>query len=176
MSIRSHSSEVIMLSLVTGATSAILLKKTRRVQDPLTEEIQALLPKMIAIMHRENGIGLAAPQIGLSHRLAVAEVEGEVFYFINPEITSLSQEKIIFEEGCLSLPGELFPILRSEEITVRYQNEKGLPKKLRATGLLAIVIQHEVDHLEGVLIVNRHAKQIQKNLSLNAEKKYDRLA
>ncbi len=164
-----------MLSLVTGATTEVLLKKTERVKDPLTKEIQMLLPEMIKIMRKENGVGLAAPQIGLSLRLAVAEVENEIFYLINPEITSLSQEKILFEEGCLSLPGEFFPILRSEEITVRYQNEKGLPKKIRATGLLAIVIQHEVDHLEGILIVNRHRKQQRKN-TLSSEKKYDRLA
>ncbi len=164
-----------MLSLVTGATTEVLLKKTERVKDPLTKEIQMLLPEMIRMMREENGVGLAAPQIGLSLRLAVAEVENEIFYFINPEITSLSQEKILFEEGCLSLPGEFFPILRSEEVTVRYQNEKGLPKKIRATGLLAIVIQHEVDHLEGILIVNRHKKQQRKNIP-SSEKNYDRLA
>jgi peptide deformylase len=164
-----------MLSLVTGATTEILLKKTERVKDPLSPEIQALLPEMIKTMHEENGVGLAATQIGLSLRLAVAEVDGEVFYLINPEITSYSQEKIIFEEGCLSLPGEFYPILRSEEVTVRYQNEKGLPKKLRATGLLAIVMQHEVDHLEGVLIVNRYKKQEQKNIS-NKGKSYGRLS
>lgn len=165
-----------MLTLVTGATTEILLKKTERVKDPLSEEIQKLLPEMIETMHKENGVGLAAPQIGLSLRLAVAEVDGEVFCLINPEITSHSQEKIIFEEGCLSLPGEFFPILRSEEVTVRYQNGKGLPKKLRATGLLAIVLQHEVDHLEGILIADRYKKQERKNTSLKKEKDYGRLA
>lgn len=162
-----------MLSLVTGATTEVLLKKTERVKDPLTKEIQTLLPEMVKTMREENGIGLAAPQIGLSIRLAVAEVEGALFYFINPEITSLSQEKIIFEEGCLSLPGAFFPILRSEEVTLRYQNEKGLPKKIRATGLLAIVIQHEIDHLEGILIVNRHKKQ-QLADTISSEKNYGR--
>lgn len=165
-----------MLSLVTGVTTEILLKKTERVKDPLSREIQALLPEMIETMHKENGIGLAAPQINKSLRLAVAEVDDEVFCLINPEITSHSQEKIVFEEGCLSLPGEFFPILRSEEVTVRYQNEKGLPKKLRATGLLAIVLQHEVDHLEGILIANRYKKQERKNTSLKKEKDYGRLA
>ncbi|MFZ2187760.1 MAG: peptide deformylase [Candidatus Moraniibacteriota bacterium] len=151
-----------MLTLVTGATTGILLKQTARVKDPLAKEIQGLLPQMIETMRKEKGIGLAAPQIDQSLRLAVAEVENQEYYFINPEITSYSQEKILFEEGCLSLPGEFFPIIRSEEITVRYQNEKGLPKKLRATGLLAIVIQHEVDHLDGILIINRYKKQQKK--------------
>ncbi len=151
-----------MLTLITGATTEILLKPTSRVKDPLSKEIQSLLPEMVETMYKEKGIGLAAPQINKSIRLAVAEVDDKIYYLINPEITSLSQEKIIFEEGCLSLPGQFFPIIRSEEITVRYQNEKGLPKKLRATGLLAIVIQHEVDHLDGILIINRYKKQQKK--------------
>jgi peptide deformylase len=148
-----------MLPLVTGETTEILLAKTTPVADPLAPKIQDLLPKMVKTMHTENGVGLAAPQIGVSLRLAVAEVNKKVYYLINPEITSYSQEKIISEEGCLSLPGEFFPILRSETVTLRYVNEKGMPKKLRATGFLATVIQHEVDHLEGVLIVNRFMKQ-----------------
>jgi len=152
-----------MLKLITGDTTEILLTKTALVKDPLSPEIQALLPQMIETMHKENGVGLAAPQIDKSLRLAVAEVDNQVYYFINPEITSYSQEKIVFEEGCLSLPGQFFPIIRSEEITLRYQNEKGLPKKMRATGFLAIVIQHEVDHLDGILIINRYKKQKKKS-------------
>lgn len=148
-----------MLPLVTGEHTEILLSKTTLVSDPLTEDIQILLQKMITTMRAENGVGLAAPQIGVSLRLAVAEVNKKVYCWINPEITSLSQEKIISEEGCLSLPGEFFPILRSETVTVRYKNEKGIPKKLRATGFLATVIQHEVDHLDGILIINRFRKQ-----------------
>lgn len=148
-----------MLSLVTGESNEMLLKKTALVSDPLAPEIQSLLPQMIETMHLEKGVGLAAPQIGVSLRLAVAEVDEKVYYLINPEITSASQEMIVSEEGCLSLPGEYFEILRSESVTVRYLNEKGLPKKLRATGFLATVIQHEVDHLDGILIINRFRKQ-----------------
>ncbi len=148
-----------MLPLVTGETTEVLLSKTMLVPDPLSPDIQDLLPKMIKTMHTENGVGLAAPQIGIPLRLAVAEVDKKVYYWINPEITSYSQEKIVSEEGCLSLPGKYFSLLRSETVTVRYLNEKGLPKKLRATGFLATVIQHEVDHLDGILIVNRFMKQ-----------------
>ncbi len=148
-----------MLPLVTGENTEILLSKTTPVLNPLAQEIQALLPKMIATMHAENGVGLAAPQIGIPLRLAVAEVNKRVYYWINPEITSLSQEKIVSEEGCLSLPGEFFTILRSETVTLKYTNEKGIPKKLRATGFLATVVQHEIDHLDGILIVNRFKKQ-----------------
>lgn len=153
-----------MLSLVTGETTEILIRKTEPVKDPLAPEIQALLPEMIETMRRENGVGLAAPQIGTSLRLAVAEVDGEIFSLINPEITSASQEKIIFEEGCLSLPGQFFPIIRSETVTVKYQNEKGISKKLRATGFLAVVMQHEIDHLDGILIANRFQKQEKKRI------------
>ncbi len=155
-----------MLSLVTGAKTAILLKKTEPVKNCLTQEIQTLLQEMVETMRQAGGVGLAAPQIGKSIRLAVAEVDGKIFYLINPEITLYSQEKTICEEGCLSLPGDFFPILRSEEVTVRYQNEKGLPKKMRATKLLAVVIQHEVDHLDGILIVDRYKKQQRKNIFL----------
>ena len=86
------------LPLITGETTEILLTKTKLVSDPLAPEIQELLPKMIKTMHKEHGVGLAAPQINVPLRLAVAEVEGKEYYWINPEITSLSQEKIISEE------------------------------------------------------------------------------
>ncbi len=148
-----------MLTLVTGKDTEVLIRKTELVADPLAPEIQALLPEMIATMHRENGVGLAATQIGKGIRLAVAEVEGKEYYWINPVITSLSKEKILFEEGCLSLPGEYFAMVRSEKVTLKYLDHRGLPKKLRAEGLLAIVIQHEVDHLDGILICDRYQKQ-----------------
>jgi peptide deformylase len=148
-----------MLTLVTGATTEMLKKKTALVADALAPEIQALLPEMEKTMRKEKGVGLAAPQIGHSLRLAIAEADGILYTLINPEITSLSQEKILFEEGCLSLPKEYFPIIRSESLTLKYLDERGLPKKVRATGFLAIVIQHEVDHLDGILICDRYAKQ-----------------
>lgn len=155
-----------MIKIVTGAKTAVLLKKTEKVKSPLSKEIQELIPEMVETMREARGVGLAAPQIGKSIRLAVAEADGKSYCLINPEITSYSQEKTICEEGCLSLPGEFFPILRSEEVVVRYQNEKGLPKKMRAKKLLAVVIQHEVDHLDGILIVNRYKKQQRKNVFL----------
>lgn len=164
-----------MLPLVTGATTDILLKKTALVADALATEIQALLPEMVETMHKAEGVGLAAPQIGKSLRLAVAEVDGRIYYLINPEITSLSQEKIIFEEGCLSLPGQYFPIVRSEVLTLKYQDERGLPKKLRAEGFLAVVIQHEVDHLDGILICDRFKKQQKGGNIKKSEKDYGRL-
>jgi peptide deformylase len=150
-----------MLTLVTGATTEILQTKTALVDDALAPEIQTLIPEMFETMYKEKGVGLAANQIGRSLRLAVLEADGVQYTLINPEITSLSQEKILFEEGCLSLPGQYFSIVRSESLTLKYQDVRGLSKKIRATGFLAIVIQHEVDHLDGILICDRYAKQQQ---------------
>src|SRR3989344_1054562 len=109
-----------MLKLVTGRGIPVLQTPTKLVDNPLAPEIQELLPEMVSAMRREKGVGLAATQAGLSLRLAVLEVEKKVYYLINPKITKFSQEKTVFEEGCLSLPGQFLPIVRSEKVTVRY--------------------------------------------------------
>lgn len=148
-----------ILPIVTGEKTEVLNKKATPVVLPFSHTIPALLEDMVATMRKAEGVGLAAPQVGVSERICVVEIEGVVSVYINPEITSASQEKILFEEGCLSLPGQFFPIERHEEITVKYINEKGLPKRVRADGLLAIVLQHEIDHLNGILICARYRKQ-----------------
>ncbi len=155
-----HSSPT--LSLVTGADTEVLNRKTTLVNVPLPTHIPDLLAQMVNIMHQADGIGLAAPQVGISERLCIIEIDGVISTCINPQITTRSQEKIFFEEGCLSLPGQFFAIERHSEITIKYWNEKGLPKRLRATGLLAIVLQHEIDHLDGILICKRFQKQTTK--------------
>jgi len=147
------------LTLVTGANADVLNRKALPVEVPFSDEIRSLLEEMVLTMRKENGIGLAAPQVGISQRICVIEIDRTVTKYLNPEITSRSQEKIFFEEGCLSLPGEFFPIERHEEITVKYRNEKGLPKRIRTRGLLAIVLQHEIDHLDGILICKRYQRQ-----------------
>lgn len=147
------------LPIVTGKENPFLHEKTRRVAVPLTQEVQDLIPVMFQSLHAAHGIGLAAPQIGSPLRLAVIDIEGKRTVLINPKITSFSREKILFEEGCLSIPGEYFLIERSERITVRYEDEHGQEMKQRASGLFAIVIQHEVDHLDGVLIFDRFKAQ-----------------
>lgn len=152
-------SEKTIYPIVTGAENAILHAANETVKDPLAPEIQALLPEMLEAMRKADGIGLAAPQIGKNLRICVIEIDGVIRNFINPKITSASQDKILFEEGCLSLPGEFFAIERSEKVTVRYLDEHGTDKKLRARGLLAICLQHELDHLDGVLICDRYKNQ-----------------
>lgn len=153
-----------MLTLVTGENTEILRTKAKKVKDPTSEEMKKLIPEMIETMRKADGVGLAAPQIGLSIRLCVIEIDHTVSVFFNPKITSASKETVIFEEGCLSLPGDFFPIVRSEKITVRYDDEDGHPQKLKAEGFLAIVLQHEIDHLEGTLIINRFRTQRKKHL------------
>ncbi|MFA9261923.1 MAG: peptide deformylase [Undibacterium sp.] len=153
-----------MYGIVTGAENEILHAKNENVKDPLSPEIQALLPEMLDAMRKADGIGLAAPQIGKNIRLCVVEIDGIIRNFINPKIASASREKIIFEEGCLSLPGELFPIERSEVITIRYTDETGTDRKLKLRGLWAICLQHELDHLDGILICDRYKNQKNKHV------------
>ncbi len=148
-----------ILPITTGKDTAILRQKTERVKNPLSPDIQSLIPIMFDSLRVALGIGLAAPQINRPIRLAVIEADGKQTVLINPKITSYSREKILFEEGCLSLPGEFFLIERSERVTVRYEDEHGTEVKKRASGLFAIVVQHEVDHLDGILIIDRYKNQ-----------------
>lgn len=148
-----------ILPIVTGKDTEMLHRKTTRIKDPASPDIRELIPIMFDSLRVAEGIGLAAPQIDQSIRLAVIEIEGKQTVMINPKITSYSREKILFEEGCLSLPGEFYLIERSERITVRYEDEQGKEVKRRASGLFAIVVQHEVDHLDGILIADRFKNQ-----------------
>lgn len=133
----------------------ILRKKTIKVKDPLAPEIQTLITLMVETMRANNGMGLAAPQIGKSLRLCVIEEGGILYVLINPQIKSRSRNKIIMDEGCLSFPGKFIPIARAEKVKIRYIDEKGAEKKLKAAGLLARAIQHELDHLDGVLFIDK---------------------
>ena len=135
----------------------VLRQKTEKIKDPLSPEVQALILEMLETMRGANGLGLAAPQVGKSLRLCVIEEGGETF-ILNPQITAKSKTKIVMEEGCLSFPGEFFEINRPEEVKVRYIDEKGMAKKIKADGLLGRALQHEIDHLDGVLIIDRIKK------------------
>ena len=147
------------IPIVTGAQTAILHQKAQKIKDPKSPEIAQLIKDMFDSMHAAEGMGLAAPQINQSVRLAVIEFEGKRTVYINPTITVFSKEKVLFEEGCLSLPQQFFWIERSEGVTVRYQNEHGEDVKEKLSGIMAIAIQHEIDHLEGTLIIDRYKKQ-----------------
>ncbi|NIZ39955.1 peptide deformylase [Entomospira entomophila] len=117
---------------------------------------QEIIDEMFRIMHKHRGIGLAAPQVGISQRFFIVEVEpGEPYVFINPEIIATSHEMSIKDEGCLSIPGVYTPVQRYERITMQAENMERKIFKLEASGLLAICLQHEFDHLNGVLHIER---------------------
>lgn len=130
----------------------ILLKKTKSVKDPLDPAIQELIPKMIEAMRAEKGVGLAANQVGVGLRLCVIEEGGEQYVMINPEITAKSKNKVLLEEGCLSLPGQYYLVPRHEKIKARYLDEFGKKAKIKASGLLSQALQHELDHLNGIIL------------------------
>ena len=133
----------------------VLRKKCGKIKDPLDPEIQKLIAGMIKAMKENNGMGLAAPQVGKSIRLCIIEESGQLYVLINPKIKSQSREKVLGEEGCLSFPGKFLNIERSEKVKVRCLDKKGKQVKIKATGLLARTLQHETDHLDGVLFIDR---------------------
>ncbi len=135
--------------------SEILTKKAEKVLD-IGPEIKALIADMHEAMKRGKGIGLAGPQVDRSLRLFVTNIEGdEPRAFINPELILTSPEEVEYEEGCLSLPGLYIDIKRPEFVKIQAWNERGRPFTIEASGLLARVILHENDHLEGILFVDR---------------------
>jgi len=142
----------------------ILTTRTKKVKDPLAPEIQKLIPAMIDLMKSSNGMGIAANQVGKSIRLCIIEEKEEekMHILINPTITTFSKTKITMEEGCISFPGEFFPISRSEKVQVRSLDETGESVKIKATGLLARALQHEIDHLDGIVFIERIKKSKKK--------------
>lgn len=116
-----------------------------------------LIDAMFETMEESDGIGLAAPQVGILKRFFVVDTrkQNEKIAFINPEIIEMSHEIGSYEEGCLSIPGMYFNIDRPLEVTVQAQDVKGKAFTIKATGLLARVIQHEYDHLQGTLFIDR---------------------
>ena len=112
--------------------------------------------KMFDALKIQNGIGLAGPQVGLLRRIFITHVEGdEPRVFINPSIVETSQDTTKYEEGCLSIPGHWADVIRPKTVKVQAWNEKGRSFTLEAGGVLARVILHEYDHLEGVLFIDR---------------------
>ena len=137
-----------------------LRKKTEEVEDFKDPKLAKLVLGMVKTMEAEKGIGLAAPQVGSDFRICVAKVDNETYILINPKIKSYSRKKEIFEEGCLSFPGKYFLVERPVKVKIKARDLSGKKIKIKAEGLLARVLQHEIDHLEGVLIIDRAIKWI----------------
>ena len=143
----------------------VLRQKARKVTD-FGPGLQLLVEDMIETMRQAPGVGLAAPQVGESTRLIVVEfgdednedVPPKLYVMLNPEITRASQETLIGTEGCLSIPGIQGDVERLEAVTVKGLNRHGQPMTVKAKGWLARIFQHEIDHLDGVLFVDRAEK------------------
>ncbi len=136
----------------------VLRRKAEPVEDPKSPEIQELIADMIATMKKANGIGLAAPQVNAPYRIFIVNIEEKIYIFINPEVKDFSKDSISFEEGCLSVEKIWGLVVRPKKLTIRALDENGKPIKIRAKGLLARVIQHEMDHLNGTLFIDKAEK------------------
>jgi peptide deformylase len=141
-----------------------VLKSRATPVDRFDEALRAQVARMGGLMNDALGVGLAAPQIGLSQRLLVYRVgqEAPLIALVNPEIEWKSDDEETFEEGCLSIPGIAVDVDRSVHVRVRAQDETGAKRVVEASGLEARVIQHEIDHLDGVLILDRTSKEQRK--------------
>lgn len=147
----------------------VLRQPTKRVAK-IDKDLRDLVRKMLQTMYSEDGIGLAAPQVGVNKQLLVIDTDPEnesasPLVLVNPKILSYSDELATGQEGCLSIPGVYLDVIRPAAIEVSFKDENGRPSKLKADDLLARVIQHEMDHLNGVLFVDR----VENTIALNQE-------
>lgn len=148
--------------------------------ESVTDEVRAQLDAMLETMYAAPGIGLAAIQVGIPKRMLVIDVsrEGEdrhPLHIVNPEFTWVSDEDSVYEEGCLSLPEQYAEVERPSEVKIRYLDRNGEEQELHATGLLAVCLQHEMDHLDGILFVD-HISALKRNMILRRLLKQKRLA
>ena len=136
----------------------ILRKPCEKVEE-INDEILSILDNMLEIMYEERGIGLTANQVGISKRLIVIDLQKDniknPLFLINPEIIWKSEEKVCGEEGCLSVPGQRAEVERYAQVRVRYLDYNGKEQEVLADDFFAIVVQHEMDHLDGILYIDR---------------------
>ena len=125
------------------------------VENIADKKLQQLIDDMIETMHESKGIGLAAPQVDVQKRLIIVKMDDGVKAFINPVITSRSLRKVIGEEGCLSVPGIHGMVQRNKRVAVEAYDRHGEKIEVRVDGLPAIILQHEIDHLDGILFIDK---------------------
>ena len=140
-----------------------ILRKKSKILEKVDNDLRKLLDDMLETMYSAPGIGLAAVQIGILKRLIVIDISKEKdkknpLFLINPEIISKSENTSTHEEGCLSLPGHFAEIERPAECHIKYIDYEGKEKEIKASGLLSTCIQHEVDHLNGILFIDYLSK------------------
>jgi len=144
-----------MLKIEIGQNNPVLRKKSLKIEE-INGNIQKLAEDMLEIMEKNNGIGLSACQVGKNVQLFVIPKNLSTYWaFINPEITKLSKKTQTIEEGCLSLPNIFIPVKRAKSLKIKALDKNGKQFKLKAKGLLSRVIQHENDHLNGILITDK---------------------
>ena len=159
-----------------------LLKTISTPISEVTDETRTLIDNMFETMYEAPGIGLAAIQVGVQKRLLVVDVVGrqqvepaQPLAMINPEIIWVSDHDVTYEEGCLSLPEHYADVVRPAEIKVKYLDRDGKAQKMTVDGLLATCIQHEIDHLEGILFVD-HISALKRNMILRKLLKLKKMA
>lgn len=154
---------------IVWAPDPILKAKCDRVAE-VDDEVRRLMDDMLETMYDAPGVGLAAPQVGVKRRVIVvdcskADEEPRPMRMVNPEIFTVALEEAVNEEGCLSLPGHYADVSRPAEAKVRYLDETGTSRQIEADGLLATCIQHEIDHINGILFVD-HISSLKRNMIL----------
>lgn len=152
----------------------ILRQKSSEIQE-VNEEIRKTLNDMLETMYDARGVGLAAPQVGLLQRMVVIDIaskdeEPQPFKMVNPKIVWRSEETECGSEGCLSIPNQYAPVKRNIAVNVEYLDENGEKKMLEAQGFLAVAVQHELDHLDGVIFID-HLSDLRRKMLLKRHEK-----
>ena len=152
-----------------------LLKRKSEPISEITEDVLTTLDDMLETMYQAPGVGLAAPQVGILKRMLVIDISGKdeprnPMYVINPEIVEKSDEMQECEEGCLSIPNQYAKVIRPAQIKVKYLERSGKEVILEASGFLAVVLQHEIDHLDGILYIDHISSLKRKMLLRRIEK------
>ena len=163
--------------------SEVLRKKCDRVAK-VDDEMRRFLDDMLETMYADKGCGLAAPQVGVSKRIIVLDPNPSdedlsarrPMYLINPEIIWRSEETVLFNEGCLSLPDQRAEVERNEKVRVHYTDYNGREQEILADDLLAIILQHEIDHLDGVLYIDHLSRLKRTRLLTKLNKFYEERA
>jgi peptide deformylase len=145
---------LVALSRIRQYGDSILRMQAREVES-FDDDLERLVERMTTLMHEANGVGLAATQVGVLRRLFVFTDDGEDRVIVNPVITQTSRDTDVDDEGCLSLRDVLVPVERAHTVTIEGVDAKGEPVKLELEPPASRVVQHELDHLDGVLIIDR---------------------
>ena len=145
--------------------------------EEINDDLRSFIDEMFDTMNEANGVGLAGPQAGISKRIFVVVADDEVRrVFINPQIISTSSELSDYDEGCLSVPGVYETVQRPAKVSVQAYNENGKLFTLDADGLLARIIQHEYDHLEGMLFIDRVSSEFAEKTTEQFKKRSEKAA